>query len=202
MDVESPAPPAEDEEQLLNFDFRRYLGALRKYAWAVIAIVGARRHRRGHLHESSAEDLQRHRLGPDRAPADAICSASATTWAAAPRSAGRTTTRSSSRSSAATADQAHRRAASPVQPDAERGRAQGSQGRGSRSSIATARLRGSLRVAYPEDNRIMYVVRVRQRSEARRRHRERPRPDLHRLLQGPAVHGHQAGLWRAVDGVR
>jgi succinoglycan biosynthesis transport protein ExoP len=37
VDSEPTAPPS-DEDQLLSFDFRRYLEGLRKYVWAVIAI--------------------------------------------------------------------------------------------------------------------------------------------------------------------
>lgn len=39
VDAESPATAPEDEGQLLSFDLGRYLAALRKYAWAVAAVV-------------------------------------------------------------------------------------------------------------------------------------------------------------------
>ena len=37
--MEGETPEQLDEEQALNVDFRRYLDALRRYVWAVIAIV-------------------------------------------------------------------------------------------------------------------------------------------------------------------
>src|SRR5215510_14703833 len=38
MDVNSPEPV--DEAEALSFDFQRYFEALRKYVWAVLALVG------------------------------------------------------------------------------------------------------------------------------------------------------------------
>lgn len=157
MEPEQQAHLPDDEDQLFAFDFGRYLGALRKYAWAVIAIMALAitgaviyTNRQPKIYRAAASVQIEPRL-PDLLGQrqDVLTRASV---GGQDYYAQQKQVLGSYRLVRQTVEtnQLYTRLLS----EAERV----DQKPGPMIELATARLRGMLSVAYPDDNRIMYVV--------------------------------------------
>jgi len=149
----------ESEEQLLNFDFGRYLTGLKKYAWVVLALMALAvtaaviyTNRQPRIYQAAASIQIEPRLPDLLGPRQDYVLTSRASVGGADYYAQQTQVLASYRLIKQTVEQ--HRLYTRVLGEVERATMRVEQ----QIEAATGALRGMISVAYPEENRIMYVV--------------------------------------------